>query len=119
MPKRLRNGHLVLRPRPVGSSLFNWLCDELRRLIADRVLKRGAMLPSTRRLAEAYGLARGTVVQVYEQLQAEGYLDGARGSGTRVSQESPDQTMTLRTLSARRVHDAGVRRLGKPASRSP
>src|ERR1700733_12094736 len=107
MPKRLRNGHLVLRPRPVGSSLFNWLCDELRRLIADRVLMGGAMLPSTRRLALAYGLARGTVVQVYEQLQAEGYLDATRGSGTRVSQENPDRITTVRTLSARRADDAG------------
>lgn len=39
-------------------------------------------LPSTRALAEMYGLSRGTVNQVYEMLASEGYLSCETGRGT-------------------------------------
>lgn len=53
-------------------------------------IRRGALgpadaLPSTRELAVELGVARGTVVQVYEQLVAEGYLVAVPGARTRVS----------------------------------
>ena len=59
--------------------------DQLRAAIRDRRLGAGERLPSTRRLAELLGVARGTVVDVYEQLLAEGYVESAVGSGTRVA----------------------------------
>jgi GntR family transcriptional regulator/MocR family aminotransferase len=59
--------------------------DQLRAAIRDRRLGAGERLPSTRRLAELLGVSRGTVVDVYEQLLAEGYLESAVGSGTRVA----------------------------------
>ena len=59
--------------------------DQLRAGIRDRRLGAGERLPSTRRLAELLGVSRGTVVDVYEQLLAEGYVESAVGSGTRVA----------------------------------
>jgi len=59
--------------------------DQLRAAIRDRRLAAGERLPSTRRLAELLGISRGTVVDVYEQLVAEGYLEAGVGSGTRVA----------------------------------
>jgi GntR family transcriptional regulator/MocR family aminotransferase len=66
---------------PVGIQLQ----DQLRTAIRDRRLGSGERLPSTRRLAELLGVSRGTVVDVYGQLLAEGYLESAVGSGTRVA----------------------------------
>ncbi len=59
--------------------------DQFRAAIRDRRLGAGERLPSTRRLAELLGVSRGTVVEVYEQLLAEGYVESAVGSGTRVA----------------------------------
>jgi GntR family transcriptional regulator/MocR family aminotransferase len=59
--------------------------EQLRAAIRDRRLSAGERLPSTRRLAELLGVSRGTVVEVYEQLLAEGYVESAVGSGTRVA----------------------------------
>jgi GntR family transcriptional regulator/MocR family aminotransferase len=48
-------------------------------------------LGSTRELANQYGLSRGTVVEVFDQLKAEGYLECSVGSGTYVSKVLPDE----------------------------
>ena len=45
----------------------------------------GERLPATRVLARDLGLSRGTVVEVYEQLIAEGYLTARQGAGTEVA----------------------------------
>ncbi|QVQ54264.1 PLP-dependent aminotransferase family protein [Spiractinospora alimapuensis] len=46
-------------------------------------------LPSTRSLAAATGLSRGTVVSVYEDLAGEGYVVSVPGSGTFVADDLP------------------------------
>jgi GntR family transcriptional regulator/MocR family aminotransferase len=48
-------------------------------------LKSGDLLPSTRQLAGALDIARGTVLEAYEQLIAEGFLDAQPRAGTRVA----------------------------------
>ena len=70
--------------------LWRWLYTELRAAILDGRLKRGARLPSTRSLAQQYGLSRGTVTTAFEQLQAEGYTRTEIGSGTYVASGLPD-----------------------------
>ena len=69
--------------------LFRQLHDGLRRLMLDGVAPPGSRLPATRALANRLGVARGTVVAVYEQLLAEGYVTGRVGSGTFVSADLP------------------------------
>ncbi len=53
--------------------------DQLRAAIRAKRVGAGERLPSTRRLAELLGVASGTVVDVYEQLLAEGYVESAVG----------------------------------------
>ena len=60
----------------------------LREAIRSGRLPRGTRLPSTRALARDLGISRGTVLQAYDQLVAEGWLRGRRGSSTIVSAEA-------------------------------
>ncbi|WBB69152.1 GntR family transcriptional regulator [Micromonospora sp. WMMD812] len=62
-------------------SLENALRDSIR----TGRLRAGSRLPGSRSLATDLGLARGTVVQAYAQLVAEGWLVSAPGSGTQVA----------------------------------
>src|SRR5262249_1239075 len=48
-------------------------------------LQAGAQLPSTRALADQLGISRPIVVDAYEQLAAEGYLQTRRGARPTVS----------------------------------
>jgi GntR family transcriptional regulator/MocR family aminotransferase len=57
----------------------------LRRAICQGTLPLGAPLPSSRALAQDLGVSRGTVVEAYGQLTAEGYLTSRHGSGTVVA----------------------------------
>ncbi len=59
--------------------------SSLRAAIRDGRLGAGERLPSTRALAIDLGLARGTVVEAYAQLTAEGYLEARHGAGTWVA----------------------------------
>ncbi|MFD1178307.1 PLP-dependent aminotransferase family protein [Paenibacillus puldeungensis] len=61
------------------------LFHALRSAIHDGTLPEGTRLPSTRELAEMYGLSRGSVSQAYEMLLAEGYVRTTVGSGTFVT----------------------------------
>ena len=80
---------LVALDREAGS-LGTQIQDQLRAAIRDQRLRAGERLPSTRRLAELLAVSRGTVVDAYEQLLAEGYVEAAVGSGTRVAALSSD-----------------------------
>ncbi len=54
------------------------------RAILEGRLAAGARLPSTRDLAAELGIARNTVLQVYDQLAEEGYVNAGVGRGTYV-----------------------------------
>src|ERR1700738_3221024 len=86
------------RSRPAGAALWVPLLDRgaamplsrqlaaaVRTAIAEGRLGAGVRLPSTRALAAELGLARSTVVAVFEQLAAEGYIAAPPGSGCFVS----------------------------------
>ncbi|WP_238136681.1 MocR-like pyridoxine biosynthesis transcription factor PdxR [Variovorax sp. JS1663] len=60
-------------------------------------LSAGLKLPPTRVLAQALGIARNTVVHVYEQLALEGYVEAGVGRGTYVTH------LGLRTVKAART----------------
>src|SRR6266478_1069080 len=76
--------------------MWRWLYTELRSAIIDGRLKSGARLPSTRNLAAQYGLARGTVVAAFQQLQAEGFVSSEVSAGTFVV-PAPEWEMTSPT----------------------
>uniref|UniRef100_UPI0013583CD1 GntR family transcriptional regulator n=1 Tax=Rhizobium sp. 18055 TaxID=2681403 RepID=UPI0013583CD1 len=58
---------------------------EMRERILSGQITAGQRLPSTRTLSRSLGLARSTVVNAYERLKAEGYLEAMTGSASRVA----------------------------------
>ena len=71
------------RDGPLQEQLFDQLC----RMIDGDVLAVCQRMPSTRALAEQYGLSRMTVLLTYERLVAAGYLQTVPAGGTYVSAE--------------------------------
>ena len=82
------------RGRPAGAALWatpldrrsplalsRQLATALRQAIVEGNVGAGARLPSTRVLAAELGIARSTVVAVFEQLAAEGYIASKPRSG--------------------------------------
>lgn len=61
------------------------LARAFRAAILAGQLSPGTRLPATRELAKALEIARTTVVSVFEQLQAEGYVTSHVGDGTYVT----------------------------------
>ncbi|MBN6052475.1 winged helix-turn-helix transcriptional regulator [Nonomuraea sp. RK-328] len=76
---------LYLDVRRGRGELGRSLESALREAVRSGRLTAGTLLPGSRALAADLGISRGTVVQVYTQLIAEGWLAGAAGSGTRVA----------------------------------
>lgn len=68
-----------------AGSLSRQLSQALRAAVRQGKLQAGDALPSTRVLATALRLSRGTVSVAYDQLIAEGVLTAQPGSGTRVA----------------------------------
>lgn len=65
--------------------LYDQLTRALKLAIRDGRIAMGTQLPPTRELAEELELSRTTVLAAYEQLRAEGFIDGRVGSGSYVS----------------------------------
>ena len=86
-----RTADLLVRiNRRAGSALQQQIYSEIRRAVLDGVVPPGARLPSSRALADDLAVSRTTTLLAFEQLAAEGYLVGRRGSGTFVAHELPD-----------------------------
>lgn len=75
--------------------MYRQLYDKLRMAILQGRLRAGAKLPSTRGLAQELAIARNTVMGAYEQLLAEGYLEGKTGSGTYVARTLPEAVLNV------------------------
>jgi GntR family transcriptional regulator / MocR family aminotransferase len=84
--------------KPVlDSPLYQQLYNHLQRSILTGKLKGGTKLPSTRTLAQELGVSRNTVINAYEQLMAEGYLETTSGSGTFIARVLPDHLLRTPT----------------------
>lgn len=60
--------------------------DQIRLSIVRGDLRAGEQLPSTRELARDLHVSRIVLVEVYDQLLAEGYIESRQGSGTYVAE---------------------------------
>ncbi len=89
------------------------IARQMRGLVLSGRLKPQAKLPSTRALADELAVARATVVEAYEQLLSEGYIETRSGSGTRVAVELPETLLnsspSLKT-DGRRISPRDTRR---------
>ncbi|MEU3015900.1 PLP-dependent aminotransferase family protein [Nocardiopsis sp. NPDC007018] len=65
------------------------LVEALRAAMASGALRAGERLPSSRTLAVQLGVSRTVVTDAFQQLYAEGWLDGRHGSGTYVAEHEP------------------------------
>ncbi|MEE2047454.1 winged helix-turn-helix domain-containing protein, partial [Nocardiopsis tropica] len=64
------------------------LSDALRGAMSEGLLRPGERLPSSRSLAAQLGVSRTVVTEAFQQLYAEGWLDGRHGSGTYVAEHA-------------------------------
>jgi GntR family transcriptional regulator/MocR family aminotransferase len=75
----------VVLDRASGVPLAVQLADELRRAATSGALRAGDRLPSSRALAAELGVSRTVTAAAFDQLLAEGWVAGRRGSGTYVT----------------------------------
>lgn len=66
-------------------SLIRQVYEQIKGMILDGNLQEGEKLPSTRWLSEDLKISRNVVLEAYEQLMSEGYINSRHGSGTMVS----------------------------------
>jgi GntR family transcriptional regulator/MocR family aminotransferase len=84
MPKQARDlpfPALAVDPaaeRPLHRQIY----FAVREAILEGRLKPGARLPASRTLSKELGVSRNTVMAAFEQLRAEGYIDGRVGAGS-------------------------------------
>ena len=105
---------LLLRvDRKTSAPLHAQIDQALRARILAGAVRPGTRLPSSRTLAAELGVARTTVLQALEALQAEGYLVAAPRSGVRVAPELPEQGLTPAPV--RTAHTASAPRLSSAA----
>ncbi|MCB1885410.1 MAG: PLP-dependent aminotransferase family protein [Geminicoccaceae bacterium] len=79
-----------------GQPLHRRLYFVLREAILESRLGPGARLPSSRALAKDLGVSRNTALAAFEQLLAEGYIEGRVGAGSYVSQHLPEDALEAR-----------------------
>src|SRR5918912_2022213 len=96
---------LFLKLSPAGGPRLRVQIEAaLREAIRSGRLKRGTRLPPTRGLARDLGVSRGTLLEAYEQLAAEGWIAGRHGSSTMVTAElGPSSASPARTPAPRQL----------------
>ena len=80
--------------------LSRQLYQALRVRVLDGRLASGTRLPASRDLAAALAISRNSVVRAYDQLYAEGFIEGRVGDGTYVAQ-LPKTTGAVKKLSTK------------------
>jgi GntR family transcriptional regulator / MocR family aminotransferase len=102
LPRRPEINLSALVPLHVqgATPLYRQLYDGLRGAILHGQVQAGTRLPSTRALAQALQISRTTVLIAYQQLLAEGYLEGKWGSGTYIAHTLPEDLFATQTREA-------------------
>jgi GntR family transcriptional regulator/MocR family aminotransferase len=96
-----------------GVPLYKRIYEELRQAILNGRLDVGSRLPASRDLADDLGVSRNTILGSYQQLFAEGYIEGHIGSGTFVARTLPEEMLEART---ERAHIDAEPNLGRQLS---
>lgn len=86
---------IAIDPKRDGP-LHRQLYFALRAAILEGRLPPAARLPSTRSLAADLAVSRNTVLAAFDQLFAEGYVEGRVGAGSFVSRELPEEALHAR-----------------------
>ena len=102
--------------RADSEAIQSQIARQIREFVLSGRLRPQAKLPSTRSMAEDLKVARATVVEAYEQLLSEGYIEARKGSGTRVAAELPEALLNSSParLSTGKPHREKGREPAKP-----
>ena len=82
--------------RAAGLPLHLQLAEQFRAAVLDGRLQAGHRLPSTRDLARDLSVSRSVTQAAYDQLHAEGWIEGRIGAGTFVTDVVPLQPAVRR-----------------------
>lgn len=94
-------------PRTLQSQIF----EQIRGLVVQGCLKPGTRMPASRALSSDLGVSRNTIVQAYDALIAEGYLESRQPVGTFVASHILLELHgTPRHAAARATHTAQFQR---------
>ncbi len=94
---------------PLGTQLY----FALRTAILTGTLRPGMRLPASRVLARDIGISRNPVIDAYEQLQAEGYIQSRVGAGSYVSDLLPEHLLQAPNRPAAKDHRRQSLRLSR------
>lgn len=101
-------------PQPLHRQIY----EQLRETILAGRLAPGTRLPATRALARDLDVSRNTVSAAFDQLLAEGYLEGRVGAGTFVTSELPEEAFTAQSVDSVRGESGGnIARQGEHVSK--
>ncbi|HEX3086900.1 MAG TPA: PLP-dependent aminotransferase family protein [Pyrinomonadaceae bacterium] len=105
MAKQMTAAPFASIPLDESSSvpLYYQVYQRLRAAILLGQLAPGARLPSTRQMAIDLGVSRNTLMTAFDQLIAEGYVEGRVGAGTFVSPTLPEDLLEARLKTKREV----------------
>ncbi|MFC4531275.1 PLP-dependent aminotransferase family protein [Sphaerisporangium dianthi] len=95
------------------------LGDQLRAGMRAGALRAGERLPSSRALARLLGVSRTVVTEAFQQLYAEGWLEGRHGSGTYVADLAGHARQNGRTGHAGHAGMGRHEQSAAPASEEP
>ncbi len=82
--------------RKSAVALHRQLYDELRKAILSGRLKPRTRLPSTRDFAAELDVSRNTILSAFNQLLAEGYVEGHKDGGQRSPRQRPTPSLSER-----------------------
>ncbi|TCO24778.1 GntR family transcriptional regulator/MocR family aminotransferase [Kribbella steppae] len=91
----------LILDRAAGLPLHLQLAEQFRAAIRDGRLQAGHRLPSTRDLAKDLSVSRSVAQAAYDQLHAEGWIEGRPGAGTFVTDVVPLQPAVRRSPAPR------------------
>lgn len=86
---------IMLEGKDANLPLYRQIYEAIRRAILSGKLISGTRLPASRVLAQQLSVSRITVVNAFEQLLAEGYLEGKVGAGTFVASKIPEDLLQI------------------------
>lgn len=66
--------------------IIQQIYSQIRDMILSGKLKEGKKLPSTRAVAQELNVSRNVVIEAYDQLMSEGYIQSHKGSGTYITE---------------------------------
>lgn len=90
----MQRSPFIILDEDSGVPLYRQIYEAIRRAILNGELSLGTQLPASRSLAKQFGVSRTTVVNTYDQLLAEGYLEGKAGAGTFVAAQLPEEFLS-------------------------